>query len=272
MTLFSTRPPRTPSVWMATACCWLCLSAPAWAQSDFYRRSLPPGAEAGGVAGAAVLLGRAYPGASENRTRVLPSLEYQWANGWFAGVQSGVGFNASRQADMAYGLRLTADFGREEKRSAVLKGLGDVAARPQVGAFFNASPMRGLTLLSSLRYGSGDERDGLLADVGVGTGWPLSPSWRLGAQLAATWANAAHQQAYFGVDAAQSAASGLAAFRPGAGLQNVRASASVVYSVAPQWSVSVGLTHTELQGDARRSPLVRETGSTTGLLTVGRRF
>ena len=256
--------------WMASAL--LCAAAPAWAQSDFYRRSLPPGAEAGGVAGAAVLLGRAYPGSDESRQRVLPSLEYQWANGWFAGVQSGVGYNASRQADMAYGLRLTADFGREEKRSAVLKGLGDVEARPQVGAFFNASPVRGLTLLSALRYGSGNDRDGLLVDVGAGTGWPLSPSWRLGAQLAATWANAAHQQAYFGVDAAQSVSSGLATYRPGAGLQNVRASATLVYSVAPQWSVSAGLTHTELQGDARRSPLVRETGSTTGLLTVGRRF
>lgn len=157
---------------------------------------------------AAVLVGQAYPGASESRTRVLPNLAYQWANGWFAGVQSGVGYNASTQADMAYGLRLTADFGREEKRSVVLQGLGDVEARPQVGAFFNASPVRGLTLLSSLRYGSGNGRDGLLVDVGAGTGWPLGAGWRLGAQVAATLDNAAHQQAYFGVDAAQTASSG----------------------------------------------------------------
>jgi MipA family protein len=246
--------------------------ATASAQSDFYRNTLPPGTSSGGVAGAAVLMGTAYPGASESRVRALPSVEYQWANGWFAGVLQGVGFNASQRPDMAYGARVTVDFGREEKRSAVLQGLGDVETRPQVGAFFNASPVRGLNLQSSLRYGSGNDRDGLLLDLGVGTGWPLSPAWRVGAQLATTWANAAHQQAYFGVDAAQSAASGLAVYRPGAGVQNVRASASLVHSPAPGWSVGATVTHTEWQGDARRSPLVRDAGRTTGLLTVGRRF
>jgi outer membrane scaffolding protein for murein synthesis (MipA/OmpV family) len=246
--------------------------ATASAQSEFYRSALPPGTASGGVAGAAVIVGQAYPGATESRTRVLPSVAYQWANGWFAGLPNGVGYNASTRPDMAYGVRLTADFGREEKRSPVLQGLGDVEARPQVGAFFNASPLRGLNLLSSLRYGSGHGRDGLLVDVGAATGWPVGAGWRVGAQLAATWANAAHQQAYFGVDAAQAARSGLPVYEPDAGLQNVRASASVGYSLTPEWSVSAALTHTEWQGDARRSPVVRDAGSTSGLFTVGRRF
>ena len=249
-----------------------CMSGTVWAQSDFYRRSLPPDASAGGVVGAAVLMGKAYPGSDESRVRALPSVDYHWANGWFAGVLNGVGYNASTRPDMAYGVRLTADFGREEKRSAVLQGLGDVEVRPQWGGFFNISPMRGLNLQSSLRYGSGNDRDGLLLDVGAGTAWPLSPTWRVGAQMAATWANAAHQQAYFGVNASQSAASGLAVYQPGAGLHNVRASASVIYTPAPGWSVGASLTRTELQGDARQSPVVREAGSTTGMLTVGRRF
>lgn len=254
------------------ACALVCMSSTAWAQSDFYRRGLPPDVSAGGVAGAAVLIGKAYPGSDQSRVRALPSLEYHWANGWFAGVVNGVGYNASSRPDMAYGVRLTADFGREEKRSAVLQGLGDVDVRPQLGGFFNVSPVRGLNLQSSVRYGSGNDRDGLLFDLGASTAWPVSPAWRVGAQLAATWANAAHQQAYFGVNAAQSVTSGLAVYRPDAGLQNLRVSASVIYSPAPVWSVGATLTRTELQGDARQSPVVREAGSTTGMLTVGRRF
>lgn len=130
--------------------------------SDFYRPVLPPNVSEGGIAGLAVIAGRAYQGADESRTRVLPGLDYQWANGFFAGVGNGVGYNASRRPDMAYGARLTVDFGRDEQRSAALRGLGDIGTRPEVGVFFNLSPMQGLTLASSLRAGSGKDRDGVV--------------------------------------------------------------------------------------------------------------
>lgn len=239
---------------------------------DFYRRVTPPTVAGGGVVGLAVLAGRQYQGSDASRVRVLPSLEYQWANGFFAGAQNGIGYNASSLPFMAYGARLTADFGRDENRNAALRGLGDVKARPALGVFFNVSPARALSLSSSLRYGSGNDREGLLVDLGASWGTALSPSLRLGASVATSWANANHQQSYFGVDAAQSARSGYARFTPGAGLKEVRLGTSLVYRVSPAWSLVGSVNYSELLGDARQSPIVREKAGVSGVLALGYSF
>ena len=120
--------------------------------------------------GTEVLVGGKYQGSDESRVRVLPSIDYQWGNGIFAGALNGVGYNASTQSDRAYGVRVTADFGCKERRSDALQGLGDIDARPELGAFFNVSPASGITLSSSLRYGSGNDRKGLVFGVTVARG------------------------------------------------------------------------------------------------------
>lgn len=244
----------------------------AHAQSDFFRSVIPPNAREGGVAGAAVLAGREYQGSDESYVRVLPSIEYQWSNGFFAGVLNGVGYNGSTRPDMAYGVRVTADFGRKERRSAVLLGLGDVDPRPELGAFFNFSPTRSITLNSSVRYGSGNERKGLLVDLGAGWSSSLSPNLRVGATLATTWSNTDYAQSYFGIDAGQAAGSGYAQFAPGSGLRDVRLGASLIYRVAPAWSLAGSITYVELLGDARRSPIVRDKSAPSAVLALGYSF
>ena len=126
----------------------------AHAQFDFYRRAIPPNVPEGGTLGAAVLVGSKYQGSDESRVRVLPSIDYQWSNGFFAGVLNGVGYNASTQPDLAYGVRVTADLGRKARRSDALQGLGDINPRPELGAFFNFSAARNITLSSSLPPGA----------------------------------------------------------------------------------------------------------------------
>lgn len=244
----------------------------ASAQSDFYRRLTPPNVSQGGVAGAVLLAGREYQGSDESRVRLLPSLDYQWSSGFFAGVINGLGYNASTQPNVAYGVRLTADFGRKERRSAALSGLGDIDARPEFGAFFNYSPARSVTLSSSLRWGGGNEREGLLLDLGAGWGTSLSPALQLSTSIATTWANASYLQDYFGVSAAQSLRSGYGVYRPGSGLRDVRFGATVRYRVSPVWGLTASLTHTALLGDASNSPIVREQGSTSALFTLGYSF
>ncbi len=244
----------------------------ASAQSDFYRRLGPPNAPQGGGAGAVLLAGREYQGSDESRVRLLPSIDYQWSNGVFAGVINGLGYNASTQPDLAYGVRVTADFGRKERRSAALSGLGDIEARPEFGAFFNYSPRRSVMLSSSLRYGSGNEREGLLLDLGAGWSTSLSPNLQFSTSVAMTWANASHLEDYFGVDAAQSLRSGYGVYRPGSGLRDVRLGATLRYRLAPAWGLSASVTQSELLSDAKNSPVVREQGTTSALFTVGYSF
>jgi MipA family protein len=225
-----------------------------------------------GSIGAAVISGREYQGSNERRTLLLPLLDYQWKSGWFAGTTNGLGYNFSGQPGMDYGLRLTADLGRKESRSSALRGLGDIDARPELGAFYNYSITPAFALTSSLRYGSGNDRDGLLADLGAAYSIELAPQWRLGLGVSATYANAKYMQSYFGVSRAQSATSGYAPYTAGAGIRDVRASAALTYSINQRWSVTTALSASSLQGDAKDSPLTRKRNSATAIISVAYGF
>ena len=222
----------------------------------------------GGMVGAVAIAGRKYQGSDERRILLVPLLDYQWKNGWFAGTTNGVGYNFSRRPDMDYGVRLTADLGRSESRSAALRGLGNVDARPEIGAFYNYALSPSLALTSSLRYGSGNDKNGMVLDVGAAYSMLLAPQWRLGLGVSATVANANYMQTYFGVTPAQSARSGYAPYTAGAGLRDVRASAALTYSVTPRIAITTALSASSLQGDAKDSPITRKRSTATGLVSA----
>lgn len=144
------------------------------------------------VAGAVVLSGPAYLGADKRRTQLLPLLDYQRANGWFAGLSNGLALNFSGDRASAFGLRVTADLGRKESRGPALRGMGDIDIKPEIGAFYNVSTSGGLFATSSLRFGSGNDGGGLLLDLGAGYSLGLTPQWRMAVGVAATAANAEH--------------------------------------------------------------------------------
>ena len=222
----------------------------------------------GGMVGAAAIAGRMYQGSSERRILLVPLLDYQWKSGWFAGTTNGLGYNFSRRPDMDYGVRLTADLGRSESRSTALRGLGNVDARPEIGVFYNYSLSPSLALTSSLRYGSGNDRNGMVVDVGAAYSMVLAPQWRLGLGVTATVANANYMQSYFGVTPAQSARSGYAPYTASAGLRDLRASAALTYSVTPRIAITTALSASSLQGDAKDSPITRKRSTVNGLVSA----
>ena len=233
--------------------------------------SAAPGQE-GGRVGLAVIAGHEYQGSDEQRTMAVPLIDYQWANGWFAGSTNGVGYNFSKRPDLQYGARLTADFGRKASRSQALNGMGDIDAKAELGGFFNYLLSREISLSTSLRYGSGQDGNGVLADVGLGYSTELTSALRLGLGVAATVANADSMQSYFGVTAAQAASSGYASYKPGGGLRDVRANLTLTYRINPKFSATAGISSSRLAGDASDSPLVRQKSTTTGLLALAYSF
>ncbi len=100
----------------------------------------------------------------------------------------------------------------------------------------------------------------------------LRPNLVLSTNFAATWANASNLQEYFGVDAFQAQRSGYGVYRPGSGFRYVRLGATLRYRLTPAWGLTASLTHSELLGDAKDSPIVRERGTTSALFTVGYSF
>jgi outer membrane scaffolding protein for murein synthesis (MipA/OmpV family) len=226
----------------------------------------------GGLVGLALVYGRAYPGAEEHRTRVFPSIDYQWRNGWFAGVTNGIGYNFSGTPGIQYGLRVTADLGRDESRSPALAGLGDIDARPEFGGFFNYHLSREFFVSSSLRGGSGNDRKGVVLDLGAGYSTPLSDTLRLGAGVGLSVVNQKYMQSSFGIDATQSANSGYAVYTPSAGLRDVRINTSLTYRVTERIGITGAVSLSSLQGDAKDSPIVRRRSSANGVLAVSYAF
>jgi len=238
---------------------------------DNVRFDVPTG-RGDGIVGAAVINVPRYLGSDERKTRIFPLLDYRWSNGWFAGTGSGVGYNFSTRPSIQYGVRMTADFGRDEDDAAALRGLGDIDPAAEIGAFLNLRLDGGLFLRSALRYGSGNDHDGLVIDAGAGYGWMLAPRWRLGTGVNATYVNQSYMRQYFGVDTTQATRSGYPVYQPGAGVRDVRANVSLGYQISERWGVNASAAIVQLQKDAKASPITRDRTTFIAVLGTAYRF
>ena len=102
---------------------------------------------------------------------------------------------------------------------------------------------------------------GTLAQLGASTKLGLGGrAWgRL--KLETTLASARYMRAFFGVDAAGAAASGLAPHDPGAGFRDLAVSLSGGYRFFGHWTLGGVLTYRRLVGGAADSPIVEDRGS-----------
>ncbi len=239
---------------------------------DAVRLFGPVEGDGAGTVGAVVIASPRYLGSDERSWLVLPSLDYRWKNGWFAGLSNGIGYLFPSRPDMQVGLRVTADIGRKESRSDALEGMGSIHTRAEAGAFFNYFPTRETFLTSSLRYGAGNDWNGMQIDLGAGYTTALAAQWRATAGVATTYVNGTYMQDYFGVSAQQSASSGYAVYAPGAGFRDVRLTTSLVYSIDARWSLTGVFGASWLQGDARDSPIVFESTALSAIVALSYGF
>lgn len=250
-----------------------CASVAAHAQAfDAVRLYAVPLEDGQGLAGLAVIAGHEYLGSDERKTLVLPNLSYQWANGWFAGTGNGIGYKFHSPSNMQYGLRVTLDLGRDEDDAKALAGMGDIDMRPEFGGFFNYFITPEWFLITSFRYGAGNDRDGSQTDIGIGWSTQLAPQWRGALGVSATYVNSKYMQAFYGVTAQQSARSGYAEYSPGAGWRDIRGNASLTYFFDAHWSLTGAFTVRSLMSDVKRSPIVTEDTPVDGLLALNYSF
>jgi MipA family protein len=246
-----------------------CASAQPANQGDFTGSEQ---AREGGKVSISVASNADYSGGDGPRASVVPSIEYQWANGWFAGTNRGVGYNFSKDPALQYGLGLGLDMGRRESATGALAGMGSIDPKLELGAFVNYSMDRNLRLTSLLRYGSGESGRGATANFGVNYSVDIAPQWRLGLGASATWANSQYMQSYFGVNAIQSQQSGHAVYSPSSGISEVTTSLNLSYQLTPKISLSGGFKASNLVGDSKNSPIVTKSQNSTGSLSVGYAF
>jgi outer membrane scaffolding protein for murein synthesis (MipA/OmpV family) len=199
-----------------------------------------------------------YAGADEQRTVIAPSGTAILANGFFADPISGVGFNASADPRFEYGVRATIGLGRDEP---ALRGLGTIHNAANVGAFANWNVTERFQLQSALRYGQGYDHDGMLLDAGASYDLYQQDHVSVTVEASLSYANAAYTRSFYGVSAAQSAASGYAPYVPGAGAQWHTLGLSFTAPVHPKALAFLSVDYTRLTGPAAASPYARKTDS-----------
>jgi outer membrane protein len=211
-----------------------------------------------------------YEGASHDRLRFMPLLEASYNDGkFFISPLRGMGYNFSDEKDVQYGVRLAPSHNRKQNVDPHLNGMGDIGFTPEIGVFYN---QRFAPWYISSGISTGNH--GTHAELGGGIGIPLSVAdrLRLGANL--NWGDTKYNQTYFGVTAAQAAASGyvLTAYTASAGIKDYALTGNWVHSFSKEWFSTAGLSYKWLTGSAKQSPLTQRSSAGSVNYLVGYRF
>lgn len=239
----------------------------------------PPPREGWSVTvGGAIVASPSWQGSGDTSVSLFPDLRAAWGDRFFASIPEGVGYNAVNEDGWKAGPIARPRFGRDEEDggspfrisgdSDDLDGLGDIDTAIEVGGFVEKRFGDGgqWRLRGEVRRGFGGH-EGTLADASLTWQTRVGPAlFSIGPRL--SLASEDYMQTWFGIDAAQSAASGLAPYEAGGGLLSYGVGAAVIQPLNRQSAVTVFSSFERLGEEAANSPLVRERGD-RDQLTVG---
>ncbi len=256
----------------------LIISAPALAQMPERMADDEGGTGFIGVTGVVI---SEYLGSDDHDLQVLPYLSLDNVKGFdffgtaltYRAVDIGTGQGLGKWSLRA-GPRAAYTPGRDSDDSPTLTGFEDIDGSLPVGAYaFGTVGPVGLRLDAGQDVIGG--HGGLTVDASVGTAYVKD---RFGIQPGVTlsWADNTHNDAFFGVNDAQSAASGLGPYNPGAGIYGYSAGLVAWYEVKKNYAVVLTGSYRWFTDEAENSPILNAPdGSRNGFfagLSVARKF
>ena len=227
-----------------------------------------------------------YEGSDEMRARALPLVDITWKDLVFLHSRDGLGVHLYNEGGLTVSARVEYVFARDESDSDDLRGMGDIdetAAATLIVKYDLGllAPYAGVS-----RYLGGAEGTLVKAGVGavaplallagslkpqeMGDGGPTGPVLKLAASI--TWADDTYMENYFGVNPAQSSASGHPRYKPESGFKSVDLEIGVIWLLAESWAVYAQVGYSQLSGDAADSPIVKDDGRFSGGLFLSYRF
>jgi outer membrane protein len=227
--------------------------------------------------GAGVSLRPTFEGSDRSTVHPLPVFSVKWRDTITLGEG---GLSAQwHHKRFRIGAGLTFDPGRKDHSSGGifesgddrLKGLGTVNAALGIRGFasYRLGPVN--FEVSATKY-TGSQNDGVLASLGATMPLPLTKRLIIMPHVRASWASGDTMQTYFGVTAAQSAASIFPRFTAGSGLRDVRGGVNIIYQLSPHWFMAADTSVTRLLGDAAKSPISIDDTNVMVTGMVGYRF
>jgi outer membrane scaffolding protein for murein synthesis (MipA/OmpV family) len=224
-------------------------AAPAFGQSDDARLSFTTGA------GLQVLPD--YFGADSYRFGVAGEFDLHELN-----FGNGLAFGPEAPGNSPYGFGIAPSFrivrARTDDKYDELSGLDDIDGTLELGLGLRyAAP--NFESFADLRYGFFGH-EGFVGEVGADLIAYPGDRLRLSVGPRATFGSERFVDTYFGISAAESAASGLAAHDPEGGLVSAGVEVGATWQINESWGLFGGVSYNRLMNDAADSP-VTEQGS-----------
>ncbi|MFT6212560.1 MAG: outer membrane protein [Alphaproteobacteria bacterium] len=228
--------------------------------------------------GAGALYTPAFTGSDQYQLSTVPSIRVRYGNAFFASVEQGIGYNAIRKNGWKIGPIGRYQFSRREgdggnpfrisgDNITALDGLGDVDGTFELGGFA-AYSQREFSLRAEVRQGL-NGHEGMIGDFNANLNVPIfnvpfNQTQRptiLAFGPRATMVDSNYNQAYFGVNAVQSANSGLRQYNAKAGLLSYGLGATLIIPITDRVTSTIFTGYDRLTGDAGDAPLVQNRGS-----------
>ncbi len=141
----------------------------------------------------------------------------------------------------------------------------EVDAAVELGIFGAYSGEHWLLRLTALKDVA-DGHDGSLVELGLGYKMPMQERGNMTLFATSTYADSDYMDAYFGIDAADAAASGLSIYDADSGFKDLSAGLAWQYNFNSKWGMLAFAKYTRLLGDAEDSPVVDDAGDASQTL------
>lgn len=223
-------------------------------------------ANAGGFVGAGVGYAPDYVGSDDYEASPALFGQYNWANGRYVGLTGTTAAGQAARLKANLITESTSNFWeagpvlqyrmeRDDVDNGKVDKMRKIDSAIEAGAFvgLRSGPWRGSLTFST---DVSDEHDGSLVELegSYTTAVNEKLTYTFGANL--TYADSDYMDTYFGVNAADSAASGLPTYSAGSGLKDFGLSIVGQYTLDESWGVIGSLSYDRLLNDAEDSPLV----------------
>ncbi|MDP2760025.1 MAG: MipA/OmpV family protein [Sideroxyarcus sp.] len=240
----------------------LLISATGRAAADEDMPAAPAGLH--GSIGLGVAVIPEYEGSKDQKTRAMPNINLFYGDSlFFTRMTAGANllrFKTEGGVAITAGPLLALRRGRDQDENAVLNGLGDIDRALDAGGFVRFRK-QGWQASIEVRQNVTNSDQGATMKFSAGHGIPLGQNLKLRANLETTWASADYMNTFFGINALQSAQSGVAQYEAGSGFKDVGVSVMADYAITQDWSGFATIRYKQLLGGAADSPIVAGLGS-----------
>jgi len=240
----------------------LCMTGLGWNLPAASQAAEPEVAIGGGVGAAPD-----YEGSDDYEAVPLPFASVRWANGRFVElVGNTLRANLISDSAWSFGPILQYIPERDDVDSDAVDAMKKVDTSVMVGVFGSVKLDDWYVRIHGIQD-MADGNDGLLVQIGGGYNWFYSDIFSMKFDVFSTYASEEYMEAYFEVDAQDSARSGLRQYtKVDEGIKDVGLAINANCHPYENWSFKGTISYKKLLGDAEDSPVVDDEGDSNQFL------